>query len=201
MEFCDLLEESVLSIVVIPGSQYLSVHNPFGFSFGGFTFPSHACSDCWHPRNVKGNRLYWIWQQGDRLAFQQFSRSCDDKHASSPPTTLALVVRRRESHVHYIGNIQTTRCRICYKTPSGARLLLLQRLAVIRALMDVPEREEAGGTPQLRHILFAGRGTELEAEGAKNGGGRIGSNTKEKKDFDMGADTDRRRRLGREKYK
>lgn len=31
--------------------------------------------------------------------------------------------------------------------------------------MDVPGRKEAGGTPQLRHILFAGRGTELEAEG------------------------------------
>lgn len=67
---------------------------------------------------------------------------------------------------------------------------------LIRALTDVPGRKEAGGTPQLRHILFAGRGTELEAEGRW-------TERKEyqKKDFDMGADTDRRRRLGREKYK
>lgn len=122
-------------------SQYCrnleSVYIPLGFSFGGITFLSHACSDCWHPTNVKGTRLHWIWQQGVRMAFQQFyqplwkSCSCDDKHASFLLSTLAVVIHRHESHFHFICNIQTTRCRICCKTPSGARLVL-QSLAARR---------------------------------------------------------------------
>lgn len=66
MELCDLLDKSVLCIVE---TCYLSVYNPLGLSLGGFTFPSHARSDFWHFRNVKGNQLQWIWQPGDRSPF------------------------------------------------------------------------------------------------------------------------------------
>lgn len=104
------------------------------------------------------------------MAFQQFywplrrTCSCDDKRASLPLSMLAVVVHRHESHFYYIRNIQTPRCHICSKTPSGARLTAAEAggSLLIRAVMDVPKRKEAAGTPHLENILFVGGKAERE---------------------------------------